>query len=282
MQVSLVQRGDAWHKWREGKIMASDLPIITGSNPWCSPRTLWQRKLGIIPPVEMNENMQRGVDLEDEARAWAEKELGRLFPATCFQHDDYPWAGASLDGFNEEMHAVLEVKCPSRIDNKIPEIYKSQLGWQLFCSGAAVVYYVSYCNGEGKIFVMERDEAYIHNLLQKAEDFRQKLITLEEPDLLERESHGEEIDDFDAIEACFTYEAADREEKRFRDLKEEMKAIIVSKMKSDKATCCGMKITKVKSKGRIDYEALLQEWSPGVDVIERYRKSDSESWRISR
>lgn len=285
MRVDLVQRSDSWRAWRQGKITGSMIGIIAGQNPWQSPLDLWKRELGITPPIEINADMQRGIDLEDEARAWFEKEVARLFPAECYQHDDYPWAAASLDGFNEDLSAVLEIKCPRIIDDKIPDHYKPQLQWGMYVSGADIAYYVSWCNGEGRIYTLQRDDAYIHNLLQMAMDFRHKLSQLIEPDLLDREKRAIERKDLQDVSNNWEvtrllqeYEVAKRQEEYYKDLKEEIKTKVVEAVGARESMCGKTKIIKVFTQGRVDYSSIPA--LKGVD-LDMFRKEGSTSWRIN-
>lgn len=150
--VSLEQGSEEWKKWRTSKVMATDVPVILGSNPWKSKLELWEEKLGLRPPTQLNAAMKRGQDLEPEARKLASDFLGMDFEPCVYQCDKYPWLAASLDGIsiNIKDPYVLEIKCPkesTHIDatnDIIPEYYMDQIQTQLLVIGAQICYYFSY------------------------------------------------------------------------------------------------------------------------------------------
>lgn len=286
MRVDLIQRSPEWFEWRKGKITGSKIGSIMGVNKFCSPRKLWQRELGIIGEEEVNHHMQRGIDNEQAALEWTNKTFQNSpvfkeikFEPSCFQHDDYPWAAASLDGYCKNEGFLLEIKCPSKMDKSIPEYYKPQLQWGMFVSGCLSAYYVPWCNAEGNLLFMHRDDAYIRGLLEMAQDFRYKVANLIEPDPMSWEKEHEEITHPEAIEAAFEFERAKREMEHFKSIMEEQKAILVSHAKSDKSSCCGLKISKVIMPGRIDYDLIHELQGRDLSV---YRKESTESWRVSR
>ena len=68
-EIKLEQGSPEWLAWRKTVITATDASIILGNNPWDTPYTCWQRKLGLIEEKKSNEAMERGKRLEPEARA---------------------------------------------------------------------------------------------------------------------------------------------------------------------------------------------------------------------
>jgi putative phage-type endonuclease len=190
--INLVQGSPEWLAWRDGKAVGgsagaetgvggSDAGYIMGVNPYMTVIELYERKLGLHPPVEVNAAMQRGHDLEPDARVAFEMEEGLRMPAACVEHPDFPWAKASLDGRSEDGRFILEIKCPGltthreTLAGKIKPYYYAQCQHNLMVSGAELCYFFSYADfpdiaNTHKIDVV-RDEAYIVRLFEREQAF---------------------------------------------------------------------------------------------------------------
>ena len=97
------QRSDEWFKARLGVITAS------GCHKMCYAvqrktylyQILSERLTGIYVPLAINEYMQWGMDYEDEARTWYEKESGNKVDEVGFVFKDSDRrAGCSPDGLH--------------------------------------------------------------------------------------------------------------------------------------------------------------------------------------
>lgn len=148
--ITLEQGSEDWLKYRESRVMATDVPVILESNKWKTKLQLWEEKLRHRPPTEMNDAMRRGQLLEPEARKLASDFLGIDFEPCVYQSDKYPWLAASLDGISKCKKYILEIKCPKAsthedaIDNRIPDYYRDQIQDQLLVTQAEICYYFSY------------------------------------------------------------------------------------------------------------------------------------------
>lgn len=144
------QGSQAWLDYRKSKIMATDIPIILGSNPWKTPLELWEEKLGFSPPTQLNEAMERGQRLEPEARKLASELIGIDFQPCVFQSENYPWLACSLDGISPCGKYILEIKCPKEfihcdaINQIYPSYYCDQIQTQLLVNKSMICYYFSY------------------------------------------------------------------------------------------------------------------------------------------
>lgn len=153
----MEQRTVDWSEWRSAGLGSSDAPVIMGVSPWSTPYQLWEEKTGRVKRDKSNWATQRGVDMEPRARGRIELDLGMDFPALLFQHPQFPFMRASLDGWNQEHKIVLEIKCPGREDHakashgEIPEKYYPQLQEQLFVTGGTKAFYYSYAEDENKV-----------------------------------------------------------------------------------------------------------------------------------
>jgi len=178
--INLTQSSSEWLEWRRSKITATSAGILMLNNPWKTPLDLFEEMLGMVPPVEKNEAMERGNRLEPIARMLFEEMIGMEFAPICCEHDTLPWFAASLDGWNEDNQVVLEIKCPGErthreaLEGIIPKYYQDQIFHQLGCSGGVSAYYVSYRpEHERNIAVVEvkRDQAYIDHIIETERKF---------------------------------------------------------------------------------------------------------------
>jgi putative phage-type endonuclease len=148
--IDTPQGSPEWLSYRKSKIMATDIPIILGSNPWKNKLELWEEKLDLRQPIQLNDAMRRGQLLEPDARAIAIKELGMQFDPCVYESDKYPYLSASLDGMRGCGKYILEIKCPKEfthldaVEKNIPLYYLDQMQTQLLVSEAEVCFYFSY------------------------------------------------------------------------------------------------------------------------------------------
>lgn len=133
--------------------------------------------------------MQRGTELEPQARAMLELDKGFDVVQVGFikMNDDI---GSSTDGLIGE-NAVLEIKCPKHTThleylldkNSLYADYKTQVQGELFVTGRQKAYLVSFHpdfpNGKDLIiFEVERDEDFIKSLETEISIFLSELKSL--------------------------------------------------------------------------------------------------------
>lgn len=187
--VNLVQNGKEWRAWRSRGIGASDCPVVMGLSPWTSPFELWLEKTGLCERAPANEfaiaAMKRGHDLEPEARALFEKEHGAAFPPLSAEHPTHSFLRCSLDGYNEDEAAILEIKCPGKVDHtkalkgKVPDKYMPQIQAQFLVTGARTAYYFSYYPGEPTATIQVNPDSIYLAKLEAAMLSFWKLVELE-------------------------------------------------------------------------------------------------------
>jgi putative phage-type endonuclease len=190
--IQLEQGSKEWLEYRQGKIMATDISIIIGSNHFKTARELWEEKLGLKEPTPLNEAMKRGQTLEQEARQLANFKIGFEFEPCVFESDKYSWMAASLDGLTNSMMFILEIKCPKErthvesIEGTIPSYYLDQMQHQLLCTGAEKCYYFSYRpEFESKPYVIIEifpDLEKHEEIISKGKDFYLKMCTMSPPE----------------------------------------------------------------------------------------------------
>jgi putative phage-type endonuclease len=170
--------------------MATDSPVILQSNPWKSKLELWEEKLGLRPPTQLNDAMRRGQELEPEARKLASELLSINFEPCVFESEKYPEFSASLDGFYGNVY-ILEIKCPKdsthddALDDRIPEYYLDQIQHQLLVSKCDMAFYFSYrperINKPYAIIEVYPDREKQAKILEEGLKFYQDMQTMNPP-----------------------------------------------------------------------------------------------------
>lgn len=100
----------------------------------------------------VNSDMQRGIDLEFDARMAYEAATGNLAEETGFLVSHALAAGCSLDGSVDDFAGIVEIKCPRPANHiatlragKLPSRYEPQVAHNLLITGAQWCDFVSYC-----------------------------------------------------------------------------------------------------------------------------------------
>jgi putative phage-type endonuclease len=282
--IDLEQGSENWHKFRKSHIGASDVPIVMGVSPWCTPHQLWQRKLGLIPEQEENDAMRRGKELECKAREIAEKHFQCKFYPIVGESEIYPWMSASFDGYNYLLKLVIEIKCPSQKDHelasqgKIPEKYIPQLQHQMYVGCLDEIHYMSYRNDLDYHFVkIDRDYEYIQKMLIEEKKFWDCLQNLEAPPLTENDYVDKE-QDVSWANLAVEYKKLKNRREELEVLENECKAALLEACQGQNCIGRGLKVSKCLRKGNIDYSQIpyLKNIS-----LENYRGKGVEYWRIS-
>ena len=185
MKANEAQEDAAWMAARAGKFTASrasDLMAKTRSGPAASRANLLallavERLTGECVPTYTNGAMQRGIELEAEARdAYAFTRLAVVEEAGFVPCDSLPNTGCSPDGFIGE-DGLVEIKCPASMQKHLEALrsgahaveYRWQLQHQLMVTGRQWVDAVSYDprfpeHLQLAVTRVERDEAAIAEL----------------------------------------------------------------------------------------------------------------------
>src|ERR1700757_2416969 len=106
----MIIGSDEWLTWRKQKITATDSAVILGISPYRTALELWAEKLNLIDPPVMNIYMQRGNDLEPEAREKFQDMMSVLVFPCAIEHKTIPWMAASIDGITLERDLIVEIK----------------------------------------------------------------------------------------------------------------------------------------------------------------------------
>lgn len=263
-------------------IGASDAAAIMGVSTWDTKKTLWEAKMGLRPPKEINSAMQRGIDAEPKAREWLENETGFQFQPQRFFSQEYPWLMASLDGVTEKNMYIVEIKTPGQADHleakagRVPPKYYPQLQHQMLVTGHKNMYYLSWVPNDPVLILVNADEEYQQELLDEEKKFRLCMVRFTEPEMSEKDvlqKHNASWID-KAVKAKYLLEYKKNVEEQLDDLRKELIE------EADGQTCqgCGIKLTLIKKKGNIDYAKI-----PELEQIdlEKYRKHGTSIWRLT-
>lgn len=176
--ISLTQGSEAWLEWRKTGIGASEVAAICGIDPYKTALDVYNDKKGLSKP-RRNSAMQRGIDYEDEARRVFNRVREHPFEPMLFEHEEYDWMKASLDGYCSFTRMLLEVKIPKRdvLDmaryGQVPIHYLYQMQWQLYVSGAVKGYFFAYNPDTLESYVVEvyPDDELLYKILQVVTEF---------------------------------------------------------------------------------------------------------------
>ena len=199
--MAILQGTPEWFEQRRGKVTASriaDLMAKTKSGYSTSRQNylmqlLCERLTGKVEEGYKSTAMQRGNDLEAEARNWYQLETGESVEEVSFiDHPKINFAGASPDGL-VGAEGLIEIKCPNtathietlRKKEPIDRYYK-QMQWQMAVTGRKWCDFVSFDNRLPDNLAyfckrIPRDEAVIQEIEQEVQAFLLELdVTMAE------------------------------------------------------------------------------------------------------
>lgn len=150
----IPQNSDEWFALRTGKFTASTFKDLfmgktTQGYQDAIYKVAFERLTNESPESFTNEWMQRGTELEPEARAWYEFERDvKVLNGGFFEYND--WIGASPDGLVGE-DGLLEIKCPKYstlmnylMNKELPKNYYYQVHGQMLVSDRQWCDFIAY------------------------------------------------------------------------------------------------------------------------------------------
>jgi putative phage-type endonuclease len=171
---------DDWLDWRRKGIGGSDVSAICNMNRYRSPMAVYLDKTGQLPPLEDNEFMYWGRELEDTVAREFSKRTGYKVRREnqMLQHPQHSFMLANVDRLIVGQNAGLECKTASEyakqdwIGESVPKEYALQCHHYMACTGTDR-WYVAVLIGGNKFEwrVIERDEVIIESLINLESDF---------------------------------------------------------------------------------------------------------------
>ncbi len=160
------QRSPEWFAMRGNMLTASDVASAIGSNFFKSPESLVLEKCG-YKKFNGNQNTERGTRLEPLVRDMYDSTMKcKTHEIGLLVHPVHKWLGGSPDGVTEE-GVLVEIKCPNKISNKIPDYYYPQVQVLLEIMDLDVCDFIQYCEpkNELKILRVERSREWFEKYL---------------------------------------------------------------------------------------------------------------------
>jgi len=272
-----------WLAFRKGKITASKIPIIMGESPYRTAYQLWQEEKGLIPPQQSMPHMKKGNEIEDEARLYffTSKKI-EVFPETII-HPENPLFMASVDGISEDKSVIVEIKFNNISTHAdvlvgiIPLFHVIQMQWQMYVTGLNSCWYLSYRFNIECMIEVKRDDNLIEKMVDAAHAFLRCLDDGIPPPLTDRDyidKSGDILLQSIIINYRHHMEMVNYHSDRMEEYRRQILAI------ADEKPCKGegWKVSKVVTKGRVDYDAIPE--LKGVKV-DQYRKPETVSYRIT-
>lgn len=177
----VIQGSPEWFSSRCGKVTASrvaDILAKTKSGPSASrtnymAQLIAERLTGTVEQSFTNAAMQWGTEKEPLARqAYEQENFVGVTEVGFVSHPTIEMAGASPDGLVGE-DGLIEIKCPNTathidtlLSGDIPSKYKTQMAFQMACTGRAWCDFVSFdprMPADLQLFICRysRDDAFI-------------------------------------------------------------------------------------------------------------------------
>jgi putative phage-type endonuclease len=285
--LKLVQGSPEWHEHRRNSLGATSASILAGDNPWKDKYDFY------VEMVEgkmafCNDSMRKGVEMEPEARAWCEAQLGVSLTTPTGQHYLYPFIHASFDGYNEERSIAVEIKCSEKcyreaLEGIIPIYYRWQMQQQMEVAELTGMYYCAYWNGNGTLIFIERSEQMAQDLVSRAVSFYNDHILPKIPpeskEVIYEGLNSLSQDSGMALEVdLMNLEKVNEKLKELEILKEALRERVIDTCKGRNYEIGKWKITKTLVKGSVDYSKIPQLKGVNLDL---YRKQSKEVWRIA-
>ena len=281
-EIKLEQGSPEWLAWRKTVITATDASIILGNNPWDTPYTCWQRKLGLIEEKVSNEAMERGKRLEPDARDQFNGIWFKNMQPMVVESSEYDFLGASLDGISDDGKNILEIKCGgSKLHSmasrgEIPAYYKDQMQHQLLVTGADKCFYYSYDGRDGICIEVYPDPEYAKTFLPLARAFW-KCVALGEPPALMDSDYKDMSDRPDWFLLATEYRKVNEEIKALEEVKEAKRKELLALCGDQSCRGGGVRVMKTFMRGRVSYDDI-----PELKVVDldKYRKQATTTWKI--
>jgi hypothetical protein len=199
--IDAPQRSPEWFAARCGRVTGSVAKVLYTEGRKKGEPSVQRRDLCIrlaceaITGLPLDEDfvkpahMERGIEMEPAAFSAFEAATGLLAHTSGFLSHDTEMAGCSLDGHVGDFEAILEVKCPKTFTHLkylragvAPPDYEAQIVHNLWMSGAACCYFVSFDDrlpADLALFIVkvERNEAAITEHARRVTDFLRDVNT---------------------------------------------------------------------------------------------------------
>lgn len=197
---------EEWLQWRHNGIGSSDVPVIMGVSRYKTYDELLSEKIkpSAIEDTSNGYIKDRGNRIELVVRKLYEEHMGIDFPPMSVESVHTPYLKATLDGVDDGMNLICEIKLlssqnPDKVNIEsegykkwlaakwgkvIPEDYYPQIQHQLAITGTPVCVFLGLREIRQRMITLddivmvsvEPDEKYIKDMLNKTQIFWEKVI----------------------------------------------------------------------------------------------------------
>jgi len=176
--IECVQKTPEWYAARGGKPTASNFDkLLTTDGKQSKQRTKYMYQLaaervsGVFEEGYQSAAMQRGCEVEEEARRFYEFTTGYEVQRVGFCLSDCGRFGCSPDGLIGD-DGGMQIKCPTAavhvgylIENKLPTDYFQQVQGELYVTGRKWWDFISYYPGLQPVVIRVTPESWFHQAL---------------------------------------------------------------------------------------------------------------------
>lgn len=288
MKVVTLQQGTPdWHAWRRTGIGGSDAPVVLGVSPYNTPRGLYREKVGLATVEDIPSGLefifQKGRAVEGLIRRQFHELTGVRMEPLCGQHEKHPHILASLDGFDPKLGPLeaklvgQEVLALAGKSGSIPEHHRVQIQHQLAVTGHDhALWYGHDGIATGVLVDVERDEKLIQTLLERENEFWDRVVRRDAPPLSDQD-YLEPEDDALLRELRDAKELADNADIAYQALRKK----VVETYKHPKIAGAGLKVFQVTRTGNVDWKAIPEVANLPVDYLNTFRGKPSTSWTVT-
>ena len=284
--IDIEQGSPEWHELRKTKIGASMAPIIMGASPYSTAYELWQQMVELADPTPVNEFMQRGLDLEGDARdAFTNRTRIKVSPKVGVS-SKYEWMMASFDGISDDNKTIVEIKCPGKKDHttaskgKTPEHYYAQVQHQIAVAESAntikKAYYFSYAVIPNYLIEVKPDYDYIDKMIEKEKEFIDCVRSFKPPELIERDYITREDNEWRQLTEQWI--SADSQLNYYAEEEKLARQKLIQHTGQYNTKGFGVRIKKMLRKGSVDYAIIPELENVNLD---QYRKENSYYYKVS-
>jgi len=290
--VPMDQRTDMWLTWRKSGIGASESAAALNLSPYTSALQLWEEKTGRAFPTPINADMQRGIDLEDTARAAYSVKVEKMFLPVCGCHEKKSYILASFDGISGDKKEILEIKCPrsrklldivasgdvQKLHDEYPHYFvqiQHQYAVNEMAENAVLMAYIGV--NECESMDIPRDDDFIKKTLLPCIDKFWKKYVLEdaEPPLSDKDYLF--LDDPEFCAVAEEWLSISREIKEIQEKEKKLRKRLINLTDDGNVIGGGIKMTRYATT-RTDYKKACEDHELN---LEPYKKTTIGYYRIS-
>jgi putative phage-type endonuclease len=290
MSMMMEQRSEEWFEARKGRITGSAVGAILGVDPNRTRedvlRDMVRQHYGYPREFQGNIATQYGVIHEAEALQDYEALTGAsVIKASFCVHDNFPWLGASPDGFVDD-DTVLEIKCPFGLRDHLEPVFKdiksqkhyyAQVQVQMFVTNRTMCHFYQWSQHGYLLETVQYDSDYISEIFPILQGFFQEFLSACESPDEHLEDKRKVIDTPRALQMIAEYDDLTHAIEQAEARKKELLAEIVKAAGEKDAVFGGRKLTKIEKQGSISYAQAIKFLAPNAN-LEPWRGKPSSYW----